>query len=83
MTQSAIDYVNLTRICEFARALHDRHQSGGNDEEIERAFNAACRGIWGYTLDDFTDDDISPKDHACGAYERRGRHKRADQDGMS
>jgi hypothetical protein len=24
----------------------------------------ACRAIWGFTLDDFTDDDLSPEDHA-------------------
>src|SRR6516225_3974168 len=27
-------------------------------------FTAVCRAIWGYTLDDFTDDDLSPEDHA-------------------
>jgi hypothetical protein len=64
MTQSAIDYVSLLRICEFARTLHRLHHSGGDDELIEREFNAACRAIWGYTLDDFTDDDLSPRDHA-------------------
>jgi hypothetical protein len=25
---------------------------------------AVCRAIWGFTLDDFTDDDVSPGDHA-------------------
>jgi hypothetical protein len=64
MAQSAIDYANLTRICEFAPELHVLHQGGGTDEVIERAFNAACRAIWGYTLDDFTDDDLSREDHA-------------------
>jgi hypothetical protein len=23
-----------------------------------------CRAIWGFTLDDFTDDDLSAQDHA-------------------
>jgi hypothetical protein len=23
-----------------------------------------CRAMWGFTLDDFTDDDLSPEDHA-------------------
>jgi hypothetical protein len=64
MAESAIDYVNLTRICEFTRALHRLHHGGRNDEVIEREFNAVCRGIWSYTLDDFTDDDLSPNDHA-------------------
>jgi hypothetical protein len=64
MGDSAIDYANLTRICEFTRALHRVRQTGG-DEEIDREFNAVCRAVWGYNLDDFTDDDLSPKDHAC------------------
>jgi hypothetical protein len=63
MADSAIDYVNLTRICEFTRVLHRFHQTQG-DEVIDREFNAVCRAIWGYNLDDFTDDDLSPKDHA-------------------
>ena len=63
MADSAIDYANLTRICEFTRALQRVHQIGG-DEVIDREFNAVCRAVWGYNLDDFTDDDLSPKDHA-------------------
>ena len=65
MAESAIDYVNLTRICEFTRALHQFHQIGG-DEEItasstryagldsltqERAFDFAARH--GYDLKDY------------------------------
>jgi hypothetical protein len=49
--------------CEFTRALHQFHQIGG-DEVIDREFSAVCRAIWGYGLDDFTDDDLSPNDHA-------------------
>jgi hypothetical protein len=63
MAESVIDYLSLTRICEFTRALHQLHQTGG-DEVIDREFNAVCRVIWGYSLDDFTDDDLSPNDHA-------------------
>jgi hypothetical protein len=47
MADSAIDYVNLTRICEFTRVLHRFHQTGG-DEVIDREFNAVCRATWGY-----------------------------------
>jgi hypothetical protein len=36
----------------------------GDDDRIDRAFNAACRQIWGYTLDDFDDESLSAKDHA-------------------
>jgi hypothetical protein len=59
----ATDYAVLTRICEFARRLHQLHRLG-NDDAIEGEFNAVCRSIWGYTLDDFTDDDLSAEDHA-------------------
>jgi hypothetical protein len=63
MTNLAMDYVNLTRICEFARRLHQLHRVG-DDEAIDSEFSAVCRAIWGYSLDDFTDDDLSPEDHA-------------------
>jgi hypothetical protein len=63
MPNIATDYVNLTRICEFARRLHKLHRLGGEDE-IDREFSAVCRSIWGFTLDDFTDDDLSAEDHA-------------------
>jgi hypothetical protein len=49
MADPAIDVVNLTRLCEFTRALHRSHQIGG-DEVIDREFNAVCRAIWGYNL---------------------------------
>jgi hypothetical protein len=39
MTNLAIDYVNLTRICEFARRLHKLHRVG-DDEAIDREFSA-------------------------------------------
>jgi len=35
-----------------------------DDDRIDRAFSAVCRRIWGYTLDDFDDESLSPKDHA-------------------
>ena len=63
MAKLATDYTNLTRICEFARRLHQLRRLGGEDA-IEREFNAVCRAIWGFTLDDFTDDDLSAEDHA-------------------
>jgi hypothetical protein len=44
MADSAIDYVNLTRICEFTPALRQVHQIGG-DEAIDREFNVVCRAI--------------------------------------
>jgi hypothetical protein len=62
MANHAADYVNLTRICEFARRLHQLHRLGGEDA-IDEEFGAVCRAIWGFTLDDFTDDDLSAEDH--------------------
>ena len=63
MANLAVDYVDLTRICEFARRLHQLHRLG-DDNSIDREFSAVCRAIWGFTLDDFTDEDLSPRDHA-------------------
>jgi hypothetical protein len=63
MASFAKDYASLTRICEFTRRLHQLRRLGGEDA-IEREFNAVCRAIWGFTLDDFTDEDLSPEDHA-------------------
>ena len=42
MTNLAMDYVNLTRICEFARRLHQLHRVG-DDEAIDSEFSAVCR----------------------------------------
>jgi hypothetical protein len=63
MANNAPDYANLTRICEFTRRLHQLHRLGGEDA-IDQEFSAVCRSIWGFTLDDFTDDDLSAEDHA-------------------
>jgi hypothetical protein len=35
---------------------------------------AVCRAVWGYNLDDFTDDDLSPKDHACSIASPESAH---------
>jgi hypothetical protein len=45
MTNLAIDYAHLTRICEFARRLHQLHRLG-DDEAIDSEFSAVCRSIW-------------------------------------
>src|SRR5262249_8507284 len=57
-----IDSVTLPRTPDFPRRLHQLHRVG-DDEAIDSEFSAVCRAIWGYTLDDFTDDDLSPEDH--------------------
>jgi hypothetical protein len=58
MANLATDDVNLTRIFEFTRRLHQLHRLGGEDA-IDHEFSAVCRAIWGFTLDDFTDEDLS------------------------
>src|ERR1700729_3860071 len=50
MANLAPDYVNLTRICEFTRRLHQLHRLGGEDA-IDHEFRAVCRAIWGFTLE--------------------------------
>ncbi len=64
MAGSAIDYVHLTRLCEYTRELYRLHREGAGDEVIDREFNAVCRTVWGYTLDDFDDDCLAARDHA-------------------
>lgn len=58
----------LTRIADFARPLSRLHHLTRRvsiaDDEIDRAFNAACLSIWGYTIDDITDDLFAADDHA-------------------
>ena len=58
MAKLATDYAVLIRVCEFALRLHQLHRLGGDE------FSSVCRAIWGFTLDDFTDDDLSAEDHA-------------------
>jgi hypothetical protein len=63
MATLAPDSTDLTRICEFTRRLHQLHRLGGEDA-IDHEFSAVCRAIWGFTLDDFSDEDLSTEDHA-------------------
>ena len=62
MAQNAQDYVSLTRVADYCRALSELHRFG-DDDQIDREFNAVCRQIWGYTCDDFEDEALSAKDH--------------------
>src|SRR6266852_4937103 len=63
MPENSIPYKELVRIAEYARDLPKVRESG-DDALIDRAFNAVCKEIWGYTLDDFDDESLSAKDHA-------------------
>jgi hypothetical protein len=69
------DVVCLRHISLYCTQLECLHLEGGTDEEIDLEFNRVCQTIWGYTLDDFDDDDLSVQDHkwldrltAKGAY---------------
>jgi hypothetical protein len=63
MAGSAIDYGQLTRLCEYTRELHRLHREGAPDEALDREFNAVCRAIWRYTPEDFDDAALSARDH--------------------
>jgi len=68
MSTIAFDQFALTRIADFARTLSRLHQASRqrfvDDDEIDRAFNAVCMSIWGYTTDDIGDELFSCEDHA-------------------
>ena len=61
MRAGSVDYEGLVRLCEHTAEL-DRLRQCTDDDRIDRAFNAVCKRIWGYTLDDFDDDSLSARD---------------------
>jgi len=65
---TAFDAFALTRIADFARSLSRLHLASRrqviDDDAIDRAFNAVCHSVWGYTTDDFADELLSDADHA-------------------
>ena len=63
MRAESVDYEGIVRLSEHTAEL-DRLRQCGDDDRIDRAFNAVCKHIWGYTLDDFDDESLSAKDHA-------------------
>lgn len=68
MSTIAFDRFALTRIADFARSLTRLHSLSRrraiDDDQIDREFNAVCQSIWGYTVDDISDDLFSDADHA-------------------
>ena len=68
MSTIAFDQFAMTRIADFARSLTRLHslsrRRAVDDDQIDREFNAVCQSIWGYTIDDVTDDLFSGADHA-------------------
>ena len=63
MSEIARDFTAVVRLCEYCRELERLHL-WGDDDEIDREFNAVCRAVWRYTCDDFDDDALSVEDHA-------------------
>ena len=66
-TITAFDQFALTRIADFARSLSRLHQASRyrqvDDDQIDREFNAVCMSVWGYTIEDISDDMLSVEDH--------------------
>ncbi|MBY0382510.1 MAG: hypothetical protein K2W78_11380 [Xanthobacteraceae bacterium] len=79
MSKAAFESVALTRIADFARTLTQLHVASRDqfvdDDQLDRAFNAVCMSLWGYTIEDLLDDMLSPDDHAFldGLDEHRAR----------
>jgi hypothetical protein len=63
MCAESVDYEGIVRLSEHTAEL-ERLRQCDDDDRIDRAFNAICKKIWGYTLDDFDDESLSEKDHA-------------------
>lgn len=67
MSTIAFDQFALTRIADFARSLSRLHRTARryavDDDQFDREFNAVCQLIWGYTIDDVSDDLFSSEDH--------------------
>ena len=67
MSTIAFDHFALTRIADFARSLSRLHRLSHtrpvDDDQFDREFNAVCQSIWGYTIDDVSDELFSAPDH--------------------
>ena len=68
MSTIAFDQFALTRIADFARSLsrlhHISRRQRVDDDQFDREFNAVCMSVWGYAIDDISDDLFSAADHA-------------------
>ncbi len=63
MRVNSVSYPETIRLSDYTDELKRLGQCN-DDDRIDRAFSAVCKRIWGYTLDDFDDESLSPKDHA-------------------
>lgn len=79
MSHAAFRTMALTRIADFARTLTQLHTASRtqfvDDDQLDRAFNAVCNSVWGYTIEDLLDDMLSADDHEFldGLDEHRAR----------
>ena len=66
-SHTALNAVAMTRIADFARTLTRLHVASRHqmidDDQIDRAFNAVCLSVWGYTIEDISDDMLAAEDH--------------------
>ncbi len=62
MRVNSVSYQGILRLSDYTDELKRLGQCN-EDDRIDRAFSAVCKRIWGYTLDDFDDESLSPKDH--------------------
>ncbi|HEY0218988.1 MAG TPA: hypothetical protein VGC26_04350 [Afipia sp.] len=85
MSSIAFDTSALTRIADFARTLTRLHAASRrrmvDDDHIDREFNTVCLSVWGFTMDDLSDDMFSGDDHEFldTLDEARGRIFAAEQ----
>jgi hypothetical protein len=62
MSRQLQDKVSPVRVSTYCAQLERLHL-WGTDEEIDSEFHAVCRQIWGYTVEDFDEDQLSREDH--------------------
>ena len=75
MSTIAFDQFALTRIADFARSLSRLHQASRrravDDDQFDREFNAVCQSVWGYTIDDISDELFSDRGPCLPRHARR------------
>lgn len=59
LAQHKVCPVRLSTYCVELERLH----LWGTDEDIDAEFHAVCQKIWGYTVEDFDEDQLSKADH--------------------
>ena len=62
MSRQLLDKVSPIRVSTYCAQLERLHL-WGTDEDIDAEFHAVCRQIWGYTVEDFDEDQLSREDH--------------------